>query len=80
MNVKEQIKEYINSQPEPKRSDMQALHKLTPPGTVYATAMVAAVLSLQTNKYSFDFIDTLNIEGKKNMDVFRVQTIHTIGR
>ncbi|CAN5431759.1 hypothetical protein BH10BAC2_BH10BAC2_47400 [soil metagenome] len=26
MNVKEQIKAYINSQPEPKRSDMQALH------------------------------------------------------
>lgn len=27
-NVKEQIKQYINSQPEPKRSEMQALHKL----------------------------------------------------
>src|ERR1700712_5378539 len=27
MNVKEQIKTYINSQPEPKRSDMQELHK-----------------------------------------------------
>ena len=27
MNVQEQIKEYINSQPEPKRSDMQALHR-----------------------------------------------------
>ncbi len=27
MNVKEQIKEYIASQPEPKRSDMQELHK-----------------------------------------------------
>ena len=26
MNVKEQIKEYIASQPEPKRSDMRALH------------------------------------------------------
>src|ERR1700679_3654559 len=29
MNVQEQIKEYITSQPEPKRSDMQALHRLT---------------------------------------------------
>src|SRR5271169_2958099 len=29
MNVQEQIKEYIASQPEPKRSDMQALHQLT---------------------------------------------------
>ena len=26
MNVKEQIKEYITSQPEPKRSDMHELH------------------------------------------------------
>jgi Domain of unknown function (DU1801) len=29
MNVQEQIKEYIASQPEPKRSEMQALHLLT---------------------------------------------------
>src|SRR5262249_33141772 len=27
MNVKEQIQNYISSQPEPKRSDMQALHR-----------------------------------------------------
>ncbi len=29
MNIQEQIKEYITSQPEPKRSDMQTLHQLT---------------------------------------------------
>lgn len=29
MNVKEQIKDYISSQPEPKRSDLQLLHELT---------------------------------------------------
>ncbi|MGZ9219522.1 MAG: DUF1801 domain-containing protein, partial [Candidatus Binatia bacterium] len=29
MNVQEQIKKYVASQPEPKRSDMQALHLLT---------------------------------------------------
>src|SRR4051812_39637278 len=29
MNVQEEIKTYIGSQPEPKRADMQALHKLT---------------------------------------------------
>ena len=29
MNIQEQIKEYITSQPEIKRSDMQALHQLT---------------------------------------------------
>jgi hypothetical protein len=28
MNVTEQVDEYINSQPEPKRSDMQELHRL----------------------------------------------------
>jgi len=28
MTVKEQIKKYITSQPEPKRSDMQALHRI----------------------------------------------------
>ena len=28
MNVQEQIKKYINSQPEPKRSDMQELHRI----------------------------------------------------
>jgi Domain of unknown function (DU1801) len=29
MNVQEQIKKYITSQPEPKRSDLRALHQLT---------------------------------------------------
>jgi hypothetical protein len=29
MNVQEQIKKYIASQPEPKRSDLQELHRLT---------------------------------------------------
>ena len=29
MNVLEQIKKYITSQPEPKRSDMQELHRIT---------------------------------------------------
>jgi hypothetical protein len=29
MNVQEQIKEHITSQPEPKRSDMRELHRLT---------------------------------------------------
>jgi hypothetical protein len=28
MNVKEQIKKYLGSQPEPKRSDMEALHRI----------------------------------------------------
>ena len=28
MNIQEQIEQYITSQPEPKRSDMQALHRI----------------------------------------------------
>jgi hypothetical protein len=28
MNIEEQIKEYITSQPEPKLSDMQELHRI----------------------------------------------------
>lgn len=28
MNIEKQIKEYISTQPEPKRSDMQALHRM----------------------------------------------------
>jgi hypothetical protein len=28
MNIQEQIKKYIDSQPDPKRSDMQALHRI----------------------------------------------------
>src|SRR5205085_4204058 len=39
VNVQEQIKKYINSQPEPKRSDMQALHlhilKVLPAGKLW---------------------------------------------
>ena len=58
---------------------LEKVHQLTPPGTIYATALVAAVLALEGNKYSFDFIDTLVTEGKKNMDVFKVQTIHVMG-
>ena len=39
MTVQEQIKKYITSQPEPKRSDMQALHqrilKVLPKGKLW---------------------------------------------
>jgi tetratricopeptide (TPR) repeat protein len=55
------------------------LYKLTAPGTICATALVAAVLTLQSNKYSFDFIDTLTTFTSKSMDVFRVQAIKVAG-
>jgi len=59
---------------------LEKVHRLTPPGTIYATALVAAVLALEGNKYSFDFIETLVTAGKKNLDVFRLQTIHLMGK
>ena len=58
---------------------LEQVHALTPPSTIYATATVAAVLALQTNKYSFDFIDTLQNSGQKTLDVFKVQTLHVMG-
>ena len=50
MSVQSQIKEYIASQPEPKRSDMQALHRI-----------IQEVLP----KSTLWFLDGLNSEGKK---------------
>ena len=58
---------------------IEKVHNLTPAGTIYATAMVAAVLALQSNKYSFDFIDTLHSKDQKNLDVFKVQAVHIMG-
>lgn len=49
MNVLEQIKTYINSQPEPKRSDMQELHQ--------------AILKVMP-KCKLWFLDGKNAEGK----------------
>ena len=59
---------------------LEKVHQLTPPGTIFTTALVAAVLALEGNKYSFDFIETLITAGKKNLDVFKVQTIHVMGK
>lgn len=55
------------------------VYQLTAPGSMCATALVAAVLTLQSNKYSFDFIDTLTTFTSKSMDVFRVQSIQVPG-
>jgi len=57
---------------------VERIYQLTPSGTIYATALVAAVLALQGNKYSFDFIDTLTMSDKKSMDVFKVQTTQIV--
>ena len=53
---------------------VERLHKITLPGSVYATGIVAAILALDPNKYSFDYIDTLTTEGTaKDLDVFKVR-------
>jgi len=55
------------------------LHKLTAPGAIYATAIFAAVLALNKDKYAFDYIDTLQTDGiARPLDVYRVN-IHASG-
>ena len=49
MNIQEQIANYINSQPEPKRSDMQELHR---------------ILLQVSPKFKLRFLDGKNSEGK----------------
>lgn len=58
---------------------IERLHKLTLPGSTYATSVVAAVMALESKKYSFDYIDTLATPGEaKDLDVFRVHVHHAI--
>jgi tetratricopeptide (TPR) repeat protein len=60
-------------------SMIERLHKLTLPGSIYSTSVVAAVLALESKKYSFDYIDTLATPGEaKDLDVFRVHVHHSI--
>lgn len=58
---------------------IERLHNLTLPGSIYATSVVAAVLALESKKFSFDYIDTLATPGEaKDLDVFRVHIHHAI--
>jgi hypothetical protein len=58
---------------------IERLHALTSPGSIYATGIVAAVLALESKKYSFDYIDNLSTPGEaKDLDVFRVHVHHNI--
>ena len=57
----------------------EQLYELTLPGSTYATGIVAAVLALDTKKYSFDYIDTLTTEGTaKDLDIFKVRIHHAV--
>jgi len=61
MNVQEQIKKYITSQPEPKRSDMRELHRLTllkcHQNANYGSSMVktAKIILFPTLRLDMDF-------------------------
>ena len=58
---------------------IERLHKLTLRGSIYATSVVAAVLALESKKFSFDYIDTLSTPGEaKDLDVFKVHVHHSI--
>lgn len=58
---------------------IERLHKLTLPGSIYATGSVAAILALENKKYSFDYIDTLPTQGvAKALDIFKVRILHSI--
>ena len=60
-------------------SMIERLHALTLPGSIYSTGIVAAVLALESKKYSFDYIDNLSTPGEaKDLDVFRVHVHHHI--
>jgi len=58
MNVQQQIKKYITSQPEPKRSDMRELHRLTlHQNANYGSSMVktAKIILFPTLRLDMDF-------------------------
>jgi tetratricopeptide (TPR) repeat protein len=57
---------------------IEQVHKLTTPGSIYATAFAAAVLSLDRTKYSFDFIDTLTVADKTKLNIFRMKAAPTL--
>jgi len=58
---------------------IEVLHKITLPGSIYATNVVAAILALDIKKYSFDYIDTLATQGvAKDLDVFKVRVHHAV--
>ena len=58
---------------------IEEVHTLSLPGSIYATAFAAAVLSLDKAKYAFDFIDTLSVADKTKLDIFRMKTAPTLG-
>ena len=52
---------------------LERLHSMTIPGSIYTTAFVAAILALDVDKYSFDYVDTLTAgENSKDLDIFKV--------
>ncbi len=59
---------------------VERLHKLALPGVIHATGIVAAILALEGKKYSFDYVDTLPVQGDaKDLDVFKVHKHQVVG-
>lgn len=53
---------------------LMRLHAITLPGSIYTTAFVASVLSLEINKYNFDYVDTVpNDPPSKDIDIFKIR-------
>lgn len=58
---------------------IERLHKITLPGSICATGIVAAILALENKKYSFDYIDTLPMPGAaRDLNVFKVRVHHAV--
>lgn len=54
---------------------LEKVHQITVPGSVFATANVAAILALDIGKYRFHFVDTIGIDGAGDADIFRVELL-----
>ncbi len=66
MNVQEQIKKYITNQPEPKRSDMRELHRLTLQVSPECKLYELMAEMLAVNKLMMDYASQLQklVKGK----------------
>ncbi|MBA4055993.1 MAG: hypothetical protein C0490_14860, partial [Marivirga sp.] len=57
---------------------IERLHKISLPGSIYATNIVAAVLAMDYKKYSFDYVDTLASRTGRNLNIFKVKIHHAV--
>ncbi|MEP6734902.1 MAG: TRAFs-binding domain-containing protein [Chryseolinea sp.] len=71
-NVRQQLSGYLID-------TLERLHTMTLAGSIYATSLIAAILALEPQKYSFDYVDTVASAGNtKDLDVFKVRIMKRI--